>query len=43
MENHSGMTSTGENTDSFTRAPWKYYKQSSETEELAKEMMNFAL
>jgi hypothetical protein len=44
MENHGGMMSTEETTDSPTRALWQFYQQSilvAKQKELAKQM-NFA-
>jgi hypothetical protein len=43
MDNHGGMSSIRENTDSSTRALWQSYQQSNlvaKQEKLAKEMMN---
>jgi hypothetical protein len=45
MENHCGMISRGETTDSSTRDPYKFYQKShlvAKHEELAKKIMNFA-
>jgi hypothetical protein len=46
MENHGGMILAEETPDLFTRAFWQSYRQRdlvAKQDELAKEMMNFAL